>query len=632
MCGLVGYVGRGPVVSRQRLVHMRDTLRHRGPDDAGIFTQRVEGAAVGLGHRRLSILDTRSVGKQPMAGPDGRLQIVFNGEIYNFLELRAELERDGSVFKTRTDTEVLLHLYRARGLDFLDALNGMFALAIWDPAARRLVLARDRLGIKPLFYAQTPSGLLFGSELKALLASKQVDDAIDLQAHHDYLALNYTPGPRTALRGASKLQAGHALVWEDGCVKRFRYWQQTFQSVSQRPAPSFSTAAEQVLGGLEAAVERRMLSDVPLGMFLSGGIDSTAILRCMARSSSQPVKAFTIGFEESTYDESDHARLAAKTFGAEHFVEIVRPDADTFLGPLTDAFDEPYADSSAIPLWYLSRLARAHVTVVLGGDGGDELYAGYRTHYAWRLRNWYQRLPAWVRERLVPGLVERLPVSHGKVSFDLKARAFTRSATRPPALAHYGYKEFMTEDARRALCTSADLQPTGRLFEAAFASAEFKHGLDAVLHSDFEIYLPDDILVKVDRMSMSHGLEARTPFLDHTLVEHAASLPGDYKLRRLQTKAVLKRALAGKIPAELLKRRKAGFNVPMAQWLIGPLRELTRDMLAPERVKRVGLWRPTEIERLLTAHESRAADHSRTIWALLSFMLFNERFRGGRAA
>lgn len=613
---------------------MRDTLRHRGPDDADLIVSEA-GPAIGFAHRRLSILDTRTVGRQPMTRGD--VTIAFNGEIYNFQALRETLQAEGLSFETRTDTEVLLALYQTRGLDMLALLNGMFAFAIWDRARQRVFLARDRLGIKPLFLANGPGdSLLFASEIKALLASKVVDDAIDLQAHHDYLGLTYVPGPRTMLRGVRQLPAAHALVWTGGQQRVWRYWDQTLHSArpagSARP-PSRGEAARQTLDALQAAVERRMIADVPLGMFLSGGIDSTAVLMCMAKAASAPVKAFTIAFDESGYDESSFAAIAAKAFGAEHHVQTVRPDPDVFLGPLTEALDQPYADSSAIPLWYLCRMARAHVTVALGGDGGDEVLAGYRTHVAWRIRELYRRLPSAARERLIPAMVARLPVSHGKVSFDLKARQFVAAANRSPAAAHFGYKEFLAEDARHALrLPAAQIEPTVRLFADAFAAHPFTHGLDPVLYADCGIYLPDNILVKADRMSMRHGLEARVPFLDHQFVEHVAALPANYKLKNLTTKAVLKQALAGEVPSALLKRRKAGFNVPMATWLNGPLNSLLRDMLSPARVRRVGLWRPGSVAALIDDHESRRRDLSRPLWSMLCFMLFNERFREGRPA
>lgn len=646
MCGIVGFVGARAAVTRQRLVRMRDTLRHRGPDDAGVWYHAADDVAVGLGHRRLSIIDTRELGRQPMTNEDGSVRVVFNGEIYGFQALRADLLARGHTFATRTDTEVLVHLYEERGPDMVSDLDGMFAFALWDARRRRLVLARDRMGIKPLFVADgratagQSGALYFASELKAILASRDIDDAIDHQAAHDFLGLTYTPGPRTMLRGARKLPPGHVLVWEDGRATTRRYWRQRFHTVRDprrangSGTPTLAEAADEVLTRLRRSVQRRMISDVPLGMFLSGGIDSSAVLACMSEVSDRPVKAFTISFEEAGYDESDYARVAAQTFGAEHHVETVRPDPDTFMGPLVESFDEPYADSSAIPLWYLCRLARQHVTVALGGDGGDELYAGYRTHRAWRAANLYRRLPKTLRDRLIPAAVERLPVSHGKVSFDLKARQFVAAAAGAPAAAHCGFKTFLSEDARDALRTAdaAALEPSVRLFEAAFGAAPFGDGLEAVLHSDFELYLPDDILVKVDRMSMAHSLEARVPFLDHELVEHAAGLPGWHKLFGFRTKHVLKRALRGRVPWRILERPKAGFNVPMARWLCEDLRTLARDTLAPSRVRTVGLWSPEEVTRMLDAHESRERDLSRPIWSMLVFMLWNDRHRGGRPA
>jgi asparagine synthase (glutamine-hydrolysing) len=634
VCGLVGYAAKTAPVTPERLAAMRDTLIHRGPDDAGLLVRTERSSAMGFGHRRLSIIDTRAVGRQPMSSSDGQLHLVFNGEIYNHLALRGRLQARGHRFTTRTDSEVLLYAYLEWGDALVDELNGMFAFAIWDARRERLLVARDRLGIKPLFWSQLPDGgVLFGSEIKALLAAGCVDDAIDLQSVHDYLGLTYAPGPRTALRGIRKLPAAHLLIWTTQGTTIRRYWEQPLHSVPpvSRP-PSYRRAADEVLGEFRQAVRRRMMADVPLGMFLSGGIDSSAVLWAMAEASSRPVKAFTISFDESGYDESDYARVAARAFGAEHHVEVVRPDPDTFIGPLTEILDEPYADSSAIPVWYLSQLARRHVKVALGGDGGDEIYAGYRTHYAWRLANLYRRLPGALRDGLIPAAVDRLPVSHGKVSFDLKARQFVRAAAAPAAQAHFGFKEFLSEDARQALLVRGQPEPTVRLFNEAYGRHAVGHELDGVLYTDTALYLPDDILVKLDRMTMAHGLEARVPFLDHRLVNHAGGLPADYKLRRLRTKAVLKRALAPHLPKQLLERRKAGFNVPMASWLMGPLNGLLRDMLAPERVKRVGLWKPSAVSTLIDEHEGRIRDHSRPLWAMLCFALFNERWRGGRSA
>jgi len=635
MCGFVGYASTQAPLERVVLERMRDTLAHRGPDGAGLWTHHDAAAAVGLGHRRLAIIDTRDVGLQPMTDDSGRLTIAFNGEIYDFAAARAALEATGRhAFRTRTDTEVILHQWRADGAAALRRLQGMFAFALWDTERRMLTLARDRFGKKPIYYAHLSDGtLIFGSEIKALLASGRVDDEVDLQAHEDYLALNYVPGPRTMFAGVRKVPPAHTLTWRDGRVHLERYWDLELHSAAAHApvVPSMDEAARGVLERLDAAVARRLVSDVPLGMFLSGGIDSSAVLTSMARASQAPIQAFTIRFDEADYDESSHARLIARTVGATHHVETVRPEPDTFLGPLVDAFDEPFADSSAIPMWYLARLARQHVTVALGGDGGDELFAGYRTHRALRLATLWRRLPQRLREDLVPALVARLPVSHGKVSFDLKAKQFVASASADPARAFFGFKEFLREPRRRALCAAPTaVESPGRLFDAAFSAHEFRDALDAALYADCAIYLPDDILVKVDRMTMAHALEARTPFLDTALAEYAAALPARAKLFGLRTKHILKRALRGRVPLRILERGKAGFNVPMATWLNGALLGHLRDALSPERVRALGLWSPPEVARLLDEHERRTHDHSRPLWAMLCFVAWRARHTAAR--
>lgn len=633
MCGFVGYVGGTAPVDRTRLIAMRDRMTHRGPDDAGILIRNGD-VSVGLAHRRLSILDTRSIGQQPMSTQNDRFHIVYNGEFYSFVSERNRLKKMGYGFQSRTDTEVILALFAESGVACFDRIDGMFGFAIWDSMEQELTLVRDRLGIKPVFYSTTATGsLLFASEVKALLESKCIDDSINLQAHHDYLGLNYVPGHQTMVNGIQKLPPGHYLTWKAGRIFIKRYWSQTFGTDQNVYQGNFESAAEDILSCFDAAVERRLVSDVPIGMFLSGGIDSSAILNSMSRLHAGPVKAFTIAFEEASYDESNFARIAAGSVDADHHIELVKPDPDTVLPPLIRSLDEPYADSSVIPLWYLCRLAKRHVTVALGGDGGDELFAGYRTHYAWKLARLWKRVPEPIRINLANRVVGLLPTSHKKMSFDLKARAFIRAASRPAIDAHYGFKEFMPESVRRAMLDSSDeLDETVRLFRRATESMSQPGSLDAILAADFEIYLPDDILVKVDRISMLHSLEARVPFLDHRLVELAARLPGNYKLKGLKTKAVLKQALKNRVPSQLLKRRKAGFNVPMAQWLSGPLKPLMMDLLDTQSVSRVGLWRTDDVQSLISSHLNRNEDNSRSLWAMMCFMLFNQEYREGRAA
>lgn len=611
MCGLVGYVGPTAPVSVERLVVMRETLRHRGPDDAGLWTGVEGGASVGLAHRRLAIVDLDPRGRQPMA--HGGARVVFNGEIYNHRVLRRALEAEGAVFGTATDTEVIPALYARRGEGLLDELEGMFAFALWD--GRRLLLARDRLGVKPLFVAERGESLMFASEPKALRASGVIDDGIegvDRQALHDYLGLCYVPGPRTLWRGITQLPPGHAMVWEAGRVRRWRWWRPVF--AVPRPAASLRVAAAETRRLLCAAVEDRLMADVPLGVFLSGGIDSTAVLWAMREAGARR-PAFTIRFAEAGFDESAVAARVAKALGAEHHVETVRPDPVAVVEALAPAMDQPFADSSAIAVWHLCRLARRAVTVALGGDGGDEVFAGYRTHVAWWLARHWRRLPARVRAG-VTAAVGRLPVSHGKVSLDLQARAFTAAAARPAVAAHALFKSFLSEEARRALMGSGDeIEPTVRVFEAV-ARGESLHD---ILACDLGVYLPDDILVKLDRMSMAHGVEARVPLLDRRLVEAAGRWPAGHKLRGPLTKVALRAALIGRVPAEVLGRRKAGFNVPMARWLSGPLRPLLEELAASPVVG--ALLDRGAVGRLIAEHRARHRDHSRPLWAMVCLML-----------
>lgn len=634
MCGIVGYVGPEPPVTAERLAAMRDTLAHRGPDDRGLWRDRAPGCAVGLAHRRLAIVDLAPTAAQPMARHG--VHVVFNGEIYGHRALRATLGLTDT--PSESDTEVIPALYRARGPAAVEALDGMFAFALWDPGERRLLLARDRLGIKPLFYAERPDGaLLFASEIKALLASGAVDTAIDPQALHDYLGLTYVPGPRTLLRGVRQLPPGHTLTWRDGRTTLRRYWRPTLHSATSpagaRPAPTVRAAAAAVRAELVRAVGDRLMGDVPVGVFLSGGIDSAAILWALREAGARR-PAFTVRFEDADFDESPRAAATARALGAEHHVETVRPDPAMVVDALAPAMDQPLADSSAIPLWYLCRAARRQVTVALGGDGGDEVFAGYRTHFAWALARVWRRMPRAVRAAAT-GLVGRLPVRHGKVGFDLKARAFVDAASRPAIEAHYRFKQFLGEDLRRALIRDpAPLAPTLRLFEAAARAPGAGGGLDAVLACDLALYLPDDILVKADRMSMLHGLELRTPLLDHRLVERVCGWPAGHKLRWPITKYVLRHALWGRVPRAVLVGRKAGFNVPMARWLNGPLAPLLDELLAPRRVAATGWLDPAPVQRLIAEHRGRHVDRSRPLWALLCLMLFERQlatFPRGRA-
>ena len=623
MCGIAGSLQLRPErpAVREDVERMCAVLRHRGPDDAGVLLD----GALGMGMRRLSIIDL-ATGGQPLANEDGSVWTVFNGEIYNYPELRAGLEARHHRLATTSDTEVIVHLYEDLGLDFVQRLEGMFGLAVWDRSRRRLVLARDRLGIKPLYWTVDADRLLFGSELKALLAAG-ITREVDLQAVHDYLSLSYVPGPRTIYRGVHKLPPGHLLVCEGGRPTVRRYW--TIPYPAEPPPPRPATAwAESLRALLRDTVRRHLLSDVPLGVFLSGGLDSGALVALMHEVSGERVRTFSIGFDEASYDELEGARAVARRFDTEHHELVVRPDAVTLVPELVRAFDEPFADSSAVPVYCVSRLARRHVKVVLSGEGGDEVFAGYETYAAWRWAEVYRRLPAVLGRTVVPSLVRRLPVSHRRISFDYKAKRFVEGALRSPVEAHLGWKEVFSEDAKAVLygraadgCASAL-----RLYRAAFEACPSPEVLTRLQHVDLGVYLPDDILVKADRMSMANSLEARVPFLDHRVVEFAAALPAGLKLRGLTKKYILRRAMADALPARTVHGRKRGFNVPISVWLAGPLREVVHDVLADKRVREAGFFDAAAVRRLLSDHEARRADRSRSLWALLMFTLWCEEY------
>jgi asparagine synthase (glutamine-hydrolysing) len=637
MCGIAGELRLvpGEPASAARVRAMCNAMVHRGPDDEGLFTH----GEVALGMRRLSIVDVGG-GHQPLGNEDGSVQVVCNGEIYNYPALRRELEARGHVLRTHSDVEVIAHLYEDEGPQATARLEGMFAFALWDTKHRRLVLGRDRVGIKPLYIAEVEGGLLFGSEAKCLLAAG-LDPQLDLQAVHDYLTLGYVPGPTSVFAGARQLPPGHLLVaepWGTGeKVHVERYWDLHGHVGTGGERRSEAEWQEELLGTLKGAVESHLMADVPLGVFLSGGIDSGTIVALMHELGVAPIRTFTIGFEEKTFSEIELARQVARRYGTEHHELIVRPDAVNLLPKLVHHFDEPFADSSAVPVYYLSELARRHVTVVLSGEGGDEMLAGYETYRARRIAAMYARIPQAVGGRLARAVVRRLPVSHARLSFDYKAKRFVTGAYLPPAAGHLWWKTVFTEDAKAALygdgaSATAPREATVRLFEELYAASDGGE-LDRLQYIDGTLFLPADILVKVDRMSMAHSLESRVPFLDRSVMELARRIPARLRLRGLTTKYLLRRAMAGRLPDAVLGGKKRGFNVPMPSWLAGELREFAHDVLAPERVKSQGLFDPRAVSRLLDEHMTRQVDHSRPIWTLLVLGVWYEQVvRGARQA
>ena len=628
MCGIAGklFLEPGRPVEREAVEAMGRTLAHRGPDDPGLYVH----GNVGLAMRRLAVIDVAS-GRQPIHNEDRTVWTVYNGEIYNFAELRRDLEARGHRFYTRTDTEVIVHLYEEEGPDFARALNGMFAIALWDAARRRLVLVRDRLGIKPLYVAALGDRLLFGSEIKALLADG-LRPSVDVESLSLYLSLLYVPAPHTIYREIRKLEAGHVMVWQGGRLTDRRYWNLAQTRPPARPRRP-AVVSEELLALLTDAVRRQLVADVPLGVFLSGGLDSSTVVALTRRVHTGAVKTFSIGFDDPSYDERADARVIARRFETDHTELTVTPDVADLVPRLVHHFDEPFADASAVPTYYLSQLTRRHVTVSLGGDGGDELFAGYVTYQADRLARWYGCLPALLTRHALPALVRQLPVSEAKVSLDFKARRFVANALLEAGRRHYAWKAFFDDRLKREVladdvlgCLDGHLDAFP-VYARHYDEVPHYDDLNRVLYADTKVYLADDILVKVDRMSMAHSLEVRVPLLDHRVVEFMFALPGRLKMPGLGLKRLLKRTMRGLLPAETLHKRKAGFSVPLTAWLKRELRPLVEAYLSPDRIRREGFFRPEVTARLVAEHMAGRADHSRNLWALLLFGVWLEQAR-----
>ncbi|MFN8600901.1 MAG: asparagine synthase (glutamine-hydrolyzing) [Candidatus Binatia bacterium] len=625
MCGIAGFLSleQGVFATKTIAQAMCDVIVHRGPDGQGLL---VDGP-LAMGMRRLSIIDLAG-GQQPISNEDGTISVIQNGEIYNFQEIRKDLEQRGHRFKTNSDTEAIVHLYEEYGTRCVEHLRGMFALAIWDAPRRRLIVARDRLGIKPLYYSVGNGRLLFGSELKSLLAVG-LDREIDQQALHDYLSLTYVPAPATIFKAARKLMPGSMLIVERGNVRIERWWNLSFEPDEKR-FHSEPEIVEAVRERVEDAVRSHLVSDVPLGVFLSGGVDSQTLVACMRKFHTGALKTFSIGFAEKSFSELDRAREAAKHFGTEHHELIVTPDTVSMVPDLVSAFDEPYADSSAIPVLCVARLARQSVTVALTGEGGDEVFAGYKTYAATRLAGLYRRAVPSPLRSLVSWGVNRLPVSHGKVSFDYMAKRFVAGASNDAVDAHFSWKAIFDEAGKQALYREPRaVGPTVRLYHEAVAGIDPQDLLARLLMIDTKLGLEGDMLVKADRMSMATSLEGRVPLLDHPLVEMVAAIPSRFKMKGMKTKVLLRAAMADVLPQTTTQGPKQGFNVPIPSWLTGPLRELVHDTLSPSRIAATGIFRPEPIQELIRAHESLERDHSRDIWTLLMFQSWYDRIGQG---
>jgi asparagine synthase (glutamine-hydrolysing) len=623
MCGIAGFVGDADALAggerRDVLERMCRVIAHRGPDDQGTL---VEGGAA-LGMRRLSIIDLAG-GHQPLSGCDAALSIVFNGEIYNYRELQRELEARGHAFKTSCDTEAIVHAFEEYGPACVEHLRGMFAFAIWDERRRRLFVARDRVGKKPLYYALTPRGtLVFGSELKSLLAHPEVGREIDPAALDAYLTYGYVPDPLSIFRGVEKLPPGCHLTFEGGRARVEQYWDFRFEESKERREEDY---LEELRALLDESVRLRLVADVPLGAFLSGGVDSSTVVGLMARHTDRPVKTFSIGFNEDSYNELKYARVAAEHFGTDHHEFVVTPDICSVVDELVWHFDEPFADSSSIPTYMVSKLAREHVKVVLSGDGGDELFAGYTRYAIDRQRSGFARLPRFVREGVMQRAARRLPHGARGRNFihDVAFDDLDRYLESVSVFTRLNKASLYTEDFRRSLNGGAG-RPA-EMFRAHAARSGSADPLDALLYLDSKTYLPGDILTKVDRMSMAASLEARVPLLDHKLIEFVTRIPSSLKLRGSETKYLLKRAVRDLVPPEILDRPKQGFGVPIEQWINQQLRDRVRGTLTERRSLERGFAEPRYVELLFAEHERGRRDHSTELWALFVLELWHRQF------
>jgi asparagine synthase (glutamine-hydrolysing) len=634
MCGIIGFVNldRQKTADPQIARRMAGAIIHRGPDDEGFYS----GGPVAMGMRRLSIIDLAG-GHQPISNEDGSVWVVFNGEIYNYQELRQHLLERGHQLKTNSDTETIVHLYEEYGDELVQHLNGMFGFALWDERRRRLLVARDRMGEKPLYFTQTPEALVFASELKALVEHPSVERRINLLALRKYLQYEFVPSPHTMLEGIQKLLPAHRLIFEGGRWRTERYWQLSYDG--QRLKISEDEAAEEVHRRLREAVRMRLVADVPLGVLLSGGIDSSSVAELACEAAGGRVKTFSIAFEEKSFDESSYARKVAAQLGTEHYEQRFTERQMLDIVPeIPRLLDEPLGDGSLIPTFLLSRFTRQHVTVALGGDGGDELFAGYPTYGAHRMAKLYQMIPRVIRSGLIEPAVASLPVSTDNLSFDFKAKRFVRGASHAPGTRHTIWMGSYDAPLQRELLRPEVIaaNPDEQVFDEILAydrlNGAHRNGagkvdlIEQMMKLDATHYLSECVLFKVDRASMAASLETRAPFLDHTFVEFVLKLPVEMKLKSQLSgwngKYILKKAMRGRLPDDVIDRPKKGFGMPVAKWVKGELRDFVRDTFAPERLQRRGLFNVEYVQRLLDEHERGVADHRKLIWTLLMFEMW----------
>lgn len=635
MCGIAGWINlenkSAPNHGEAILHAMCERMRHRGPDSEGLWLD--ERAALGM--RRLSIIDLHT-GEQPVYSEDKQIVAVMNGELYNFREVRAELKKRGHIFETQTDTEILPHLYEEYGEAMLEHINGMFAFALWDKRRQKLLIARDRFGEKPLYYGTFEDKLIFASEPKVLLANPAVKTEINADALRQYLSFDYVPAPHSIYRGIYKLPAAHLLTVEKGEIKTQRYWNLSWQKgADETGVSSFEKSAAELRELLADAVKMRLAADVPLGILLSGGVDSSTVAAFAAQFSNETVKTFSIGFEEDSFDESKYARLVAKHLGTEHYEDKLSVErAADLISEIGTWLDEPLSDGSLLPTFLLSRFVKKHVTVAIGGDGGDEIFAGYPMYFAHKVANFYDAVPKILRENLIEPVVNRLPISTSNLSFDYKAKRFVRASKYDLVTRHHSYfGSFSIDEQKQVLSRDVLENSSGEIYKDAkelLKLTDAENDIEKMQFLDLNFYMAEDILTKVDRASMAVSLEVRAPFLDPRIAEFAASIPLDYKLKGSKGKYILKKAVEPLLPKEILHRPKKGFGIPIAGWLKGRLNPLMHDLLDETRLKNQGLFDPKFVQKLVNEHEKNIASHHKQLWTLLVFQLWYENF--GRAA
>ena len=628
MCGICGVIFQGDAKTdtEQTITSMCNTLYHRGPDSQGHTV--LPGAA--LGATRLAIIDVEN-GQQPLSCTEERFTVVFNGEIYNHSKLKHRLSSLGYSFKTNCDTESLLYAYKEFGQECLEQINGMFSFAIWDKKDKTLFAARDRTGIKPFYYTIVNGELVFGSELRTILQHPNVSRELDLLSVNQYLSFEYVPTPRTIFKNIKKLPPGHFLKFSNGNLEIRQYWDASFSQSESRAPVSWARYEKNLIDLLEESILKEMHSDVPIGVFLSGGIDSSCVAALMARQSDDKIQSFGVKLEDSSFDESRYAREVAKHVGTNHHeVSVSTEMICSLIEKIPEISDEPLADSSLIPTYYVSNYAKQHIKVALTGDGGDEIFLGYPTYQAHRMIEYYEKLlPKFIRANLIPGVISKLPVSTANISLDFKLRRFVGGRAQPVEVRHHGWLGAFTPEQKQELFNSwAHLEEvdTYKIAKEHYQSSDANLALNKLLYCDLKLYLEGDILVKSDRASMANSLEVRVPLLNKTLIEYVLSLPLNHKLRGLTTKYILKKSMKGILPPHIINRSKKGFNIPISRMLCSELKPLMLDLLSTERIEKRGLFNSNYIETLKNEHLSQKKDHRKLLWPLIVFELWSEKY------